>query len=206
MIRYLLLGLLRDGTPRHGYALAKEYRRGCCVRLSLGNVYRELQRLVAAGLTRTAASPPGSDPRRASYQITEAGCRAFDAWIAAPALWVASEPRDELSLRAYLIARTGSAQAPEVLDHWQEELLHRRRLFEREAAVAPAGADGNGVAVMRLLRARRLRHVAVDLEFVEALRSEYRAWESARPRGGPAQAAAAGRLPTRRRATLSASP
>ena len=76
--RYLVLGLLRHGEPRHGYALMKEYQEHTGLRLSTGNFYRELQRLSVEGLVRTASNPEGADPRRAPYRITEAGA-AFDA-------------------------------------------------------------------------------------------------------------------------------
>jgi DNA-binding PadR family transcriptional regulator len=186
MTRYLILGLLRDGRARHGYALAKEYQRGCGGRMSVGNAYSELQGLVAKGWVRSAVNPPGSDPRRMPYQITDAGCRAFDAWMSAPAPRVTTEHRDELSLRAFLIAQTGSHVAAGVLDDWQEQLLLRRRLFEREAARAPAGSEGGAFRVNRLLLARRLRHVTVDLDFVAEFRRAYRAWEVARARTDPA--------------------
>jgi DNA-binding PadR family transcriptional regulator len=183
--RYLILGLLRDGRARHGYALAKDCH-AYGVRMSVGNAYCELRRLVAKGWVRPAVNPPGSDPRRIPYQITDAGCRAFDAWMSAPAPRVTTEHRDELSLRAFLIAQTGSRVAGEVLDDWQEQLLLRRRLFEREAARAPAGCEGGAFRVSRLLLARRLRHVTVDLDFVAEFRRAYRTWEVARARTDPA--------------------
>src|SRR5207302_10584200 len=57
MFQYLVLGLLRDGKPRHGYALMKDYRDRSGVQLSTGSFYRELQKLAAKGLVRTSANP-----------------------------------------------------------------------------------------------------------------------------------------------------
>src|SRR5213596_1396376 len=73
MLRYVLLALLADGTPAHGYALMKAYRERSGVRLSIGNVYRELSRLAGEGLIVAATNPPGADPRRVPYRITDKG-------------------------------------------------------------------------------------------------------------------------------------
>ena len=81
MFRYLVLGLLRNGDACHGYAVIKDYRKRTGQEASSGNFYRELQRLVGEGLVRTATNPPGADPRRAPYQITEAGSAVFDTWL-----------------------------------------------------------------------------------------------------------------------------
>src|SRR5437773_2069439 len=78
--RFLILGLLRDGAPRHGYAVAKAYKLRSGGKISTGNFYRELQRLVADGLACTASNPPGADPRRTPYAITTVGRATFDAW------------------------------------------------------------------------------------------------------------------------------
>jgi hypothetical protein len=78
MFRYLVLGLLRDGEPRHGYAVMKEYRERSGLQVNTGSFYRELQRLVAEGLVQTVANPTDADPRRAPYQITETGSACFD--------------------------------------------------------------------------------------------------------------------------------
>jgi DNA-binding PadR family transcriptional regulator len=82
VLRFVVLGLLRDGTPRHGYAVAKEYRKRSGLRINTGNFYRELQRLAAEGLVRPAANPPDADGRRAPYQITPNGEATFDQWLA----------------------------------------------------------------------------------------------------------------------------
>ena len=67
MFRYLVLGLLRNGDARHGYAVIKDYRKRTGQEASSGNFYRELQRLVGEGLVRTATNPPGADPLHHEY-------------------------------------------------------------------------------------------------------------------------------------------
>jgi len=64
MLRYVLLALMSDGQPVHGYALMKAYEERSGIRLSIGNIYRELQGLVAAGLIAPAQNQPGADARR----------------------------------------------------------------------------------------------------------------------------------------------
>ena len=108
MMRHLLLGLLRHGPGRHGYALMKEYRDGTGRALSVGNFYRELQRLREVGLVRPGQNPPDADARRIPHEITEAGCAAFDAWLTGPAR------EDEHSLRAFLIVNSGTRHAGHV--------------------------------------------------------------------------------------------
>src|ERR1700741_4397852 len=73
MLRYLVLGLLRDGAPRHGYAIRQEYRRRAGLEPSTGPFYRELGRLLEEELIRETPNPPGSDPRRTPYVITKKG-------------------------------------------------------------------------------------------------------------------------------------
>ena len=203
MLRHLILGLLRDGAPRHGYALMKEYRERAGFQISVGNFYRELQRLLSAGWVRATENPTGADPRRAPYQITAAGATAFDDWVASSSVDMAGEQHDDLAMRAFLIVKSGGNRAVDVLDQWQEELAMRRRLMERarEAAATRGAGDGGSFAALQLLLARRLRQVSADLEFVEEVRSAYRVWlEEAAPRGVRTDSPGTpGRLPPRRR-------
>src|SRR5262245_47905197 len=130
MLRYLILGLLRNGDVLHGYGLMKVYRDGTGADMSVANVYRELQQLVALGWVRTAPNPPGADRRRAPYGITRSGAAAFDAWIGTPNDPTARRCPAELSLRAFLVARLGNVLPKEALDRWRAELSLRRTLLE----------------------------------------------------------------------------
>lgn len=122
MFRYLVLGLLRDGKSRHGYALMKEYRERSGVRLSSGSFYRELQRLVAARLIRTVSNPPGADPRRTPYEITDTGRATFDAWLIGPTGAGVGRYEDELSRRALFLGSAQPAVARRLIEDWKEEI------------------------------------------------------------------------------------
>ena len=80
MFRYLVLGLLRDGQPKHGYAIRREYISRSGVEINSGSFYRELQRLVDDRLLRVADGR-WVDDRRTPYAILDAGRSVFDRWI-----------------------------------------------------------------------------------------------------------------------------
>jgi DNA-binding PadR family transcriptional regulator len=144
MFRYLVLGLLRSGGALHGYALMKVYRERSGVQISTGNFYRELQRLAMEGLVRTAANPDGADPRRAPYEITDAGIMAFDSWLSRNQAAI-GQYDDELSARALFISEADAALVRQVLERWQEELWLRSKMFERlrETVLTQPAAAGS---------------------------------------------------------------
>ena len=200
MFRYLVLGLLRDGKPRHGYALMKEYRSRSGVELSTGNFYRELQKLAAQGLVRTAANPEGADPRRAPYEITASGIEAFESWLMAPPRPRTNDYEDELSYRALFLSGAGPEMARTVLDRWQESLWISGKMLERarEAAVATPGEHQGSAGALTLLLGRRLKHVAADLEFLEEFRAVYEESLNARVQIPPPDSPTARTTPPKR--------
>jgi DNA-binding PadR family transcriptional regulator len=137
VFRYLVLGLLRDGKPRHGYALMKEYADRSGLRLSTGSFYRELQRLSTEGLVRGSTNPEGADPRRVPYTITDVGVQAFDAWLAGPDRPPVGNYEDDLSCRAIFVSEATPAIVRAILERWQEALWINGKLIDRarEAAV-----------------------------------------------------------------------
>jgi DNA-binding PadR family transcriptional regulator len=164
MFRYQLLGILR-GCDGHGYALAKEYEHRTGRRISAGNVYRELQRLVAEGLVRQRPKARGEDPRRASYEVTENGLAAFDQWFAQ--IPRATTPGDsELASRALFFAEVEPANVRRVLDLWRSDLWQLTKDLERELTdpFAQRGVD----AYHSLIRCR-LRQIAAEIELLDDL-------------------------------------
>jgi DNA-binding PadR family transcriptional regulator len=196
-LRFMVLGLLRDGTPRHGYALMKAYRDATGLELTGGNVYRVLHALRADGFVSTVAHRPDEDPRRAPCRITEAGADAFDAWLADEDELGVDMGDDELSARLLFLHRADGALSWRLMEHWQEQLQLRERTLERareRAEACDAGRNG-AVLPLPLVLARRARHVAADLEFLQELRSAYLEWTNrqttarATPRASPTEAA-----------------
>src|SRR5262245_61331844 len=119
MFRYQILGILRR-YEGHGYALGKEYERLTGRRISAGNVYRELQRMVGEGLIRQLPKARDGDQRREPYQITETGRTAFDAWFSE--IPRASAPGDsELAARALFFADVQPSVAKQVIEVWRSD-------------------------------------------------------------------------------------
>ena len=181
MIRYLVLGLLRNGGPHHGYALMKEYRERSGIRISTGNFYRELQHLVGEGLVRTAVNPPGADARRAPYEITDAGVGAFDEWLARPSGPGIGQHDDDLSARALFIIDAEPPLARRLLEQWREEVWIKSKILERdrEASLIRGRSEARqSFAALPFLLSRRLRHLAADLEFLQEFRAAYEKWSA----------------------------
>lgn len=75
---FLMLLVLVQQGPRHGYALKEELSRRTDGRLNLGpgTLYRTIQSLLRDGLTQEVVKSPDSkldDERRRNYQITALG-------------------------------------------------------------------------------------------------------------------------------------
>src|SRR5436309_925231 len=115
---YLVLGLLRNGVARHGYALMKEYQRRSDTRIGSGRFYGKLQRLAAEGLVTTVANPPGADARRAPYRITAAGAALFDVWLR-DSTTPDARSDDTVCARALLLTAAEPNVASATLDRWR---------------------------------------------------------------------------------------
>jgi len=193
MLRDLILGLLRDGKPRHGFGLMTEYKLRSGIKVSTGNFYRELSKLLAEGLIQAGTNPPDADPRRIPYEITPAGEEAFDRWLAGPTSPPQGTHEDELSERLLFLDQADPQTVKRLLDRWWEELwIRNKRLARaREDVLAQISADGSTPRyhALAFLLARRIKHVAADVEFLEEVREEYAKWveERAGAAGGPAR-------------------
>jgi len=197
LYRYLVLGLLRNGAARHGYALMKEYRQRSASQIGSGRFYNKLQRLAAEGLVATAANPPGADPRRTPYRITSAGMACFDAWLRDSA---ASDTRreDDLCARALLLATADPTVVSTTLDRWRSEIWTRGASIEEALARALEArklSSPSAFDPLPLLLTRRLKHAAADVEFIDEFRRAYERWtrRSADERPSPAAVTRRGR-------------
>ncbi len=75
----IVLALLAEEGPMHGYDLAKEMRRraGNSLRLGQGVLYPILHRLERRGLIQGQWEPRVGSPSRKRYRITDAGLEAL---------------------------------------------------------------------------------------------------------------------------------
>lgn len=199
MFRYVVLGLLRSGARLHGYALMKRYRQRTGLPINTGSFYRELQRLVGERLIVNVARGDDADPRRAPYAITDEGIAAFDSWFTAPVqLGSTSSGEDQLAARILFLVDAPTDVALGVLTVWQDTLWNRAKAIDhtREAALGEHGVAA-GFDVLPYLLARRLRHVAADIELIDELRRAYDAWStSARAARKPADTSAIDAVPS----------
>jgi DNA-binding PadR family transcriptional regulator len=172
MLRHVLLALLADGTPRHGYALMKAYAARAGLRLSIGNVYRELQRLVAEGLVAVAPNPEGADPRRTPYAITARGRAVLAAWLDTPADSLMTTGPDPLAYRLAILGDLDPRSVAVFLEELDHELEAEARRIERERTTVLHRHRGTDrVARTRaLLLGRRVRHLAVEQEMLDEMR------------------------------------
>jgi len=173
MLRYVVLALLADGNPAHGYALMKAYRERSGVRLSIGNVYRELSRLAGEGLIAAATNPPGADPRRVPYRITDNGREALARWLAAPVRTLTFTTADPLSHRLAILGDLDAVRAGEFLNELHAELWEQGKTLERERAIASQREKHGAPALptRMFLLCRRAKHLATDIEMVDEMRA-----------------------------------
>ena len=169
MLYHAILGLLRDGRPRHGYDLIREYRLRSGRTVNPGNFYRDCSKLVAHGSITLDANPPDADPRRIPYRITPSGCRDFDAWLLEPKplqaafeSWVVFADMLPADDRARLLdqLRDGLWADSKALGTVRERLVARGRRLGDQPAYQPAA----------LLTLRRIKQMTAELEFLHELR------------------------------------
>jgi len=168
MLRYVILVLLADGEAKHGYALMKDYRARSGIRLNMGNVYRELQRLKEVGLIADAASGPNADPRRVSYAITARGRQTVAGWLAQPAHRIARPAPDALFYRLVVLDDMTSAESAAFLDDLHDTLLVQLKQIETERRMA---RTHGGRASRDILLERQALHLAADIQLVGEARA-----------------------------------
>ena len=183
MFRYVVLGLLRNGGSLHGYALMKRYRQRTGLSINTGSFYRELARLMAERLIMSAMRGADADPRRAPYVITDAGIAAFDEWFAAPIpAGSTSSGEDQLAARLLFLCEAPPEVARAVLGTWQDALWLRAKKLDHARDTVLADPEGrSGFDVLPHLLARRLRHIAADIELIDDLRRTYETWAATQP-------------------------
>jgi DNA-binding PadR family transcriptional regulator len=163
----------------------KAYRRRFGVKIGTGNFYRDLQRLVAEGLVRTAERVSSDDPRRAPYEITDSGRALFSRWFVSVSSVTATGHEDQLSARLAFIADVAPDDARRVLDYFQDDLWSHAKSLERmrESTLADAERDrDDAFPVLALMLDRRIRRVAAELAFLDDVRATHEEWLTRRSR------------------------
>jgi DNA-binding PadR family transcriptional regulator len=179
MLRYMTLGLLRDGQARHGYALMKAYRALSGIEIGPGSFYRDLPRLVAEGLVRPVENPPDADERRVPYVTTEAGATAFDAWFTShPPEGGTDDGEDGLAARMMFFGGAAPEATRKVIAQWEDELWMRAKRLDRvrASALTRKSSDGSAFPVLPLLLQRRLKRTAADVDFLKEVQVRYEHW------------------------------
>jgi DNA-binding PadR family transcriptional regulator len=163
MLSHLVLGLLRDGTARHGYGLILDLKSRTGRPLASGNLYRELARLAAQGLVAACDNVASDDPRRVPYCITDAGRETFDRWLTSP-----KTLEGELEEWLTFLDRVPPDALGRLLDRQLERLwaCGRQLADVRVEAASPDRSPHRSFAAWLSLRTRR---TAADVEFVQEL-------------------------------------
>jgi DNA-binding PadR family transcriptional regulator len=112
---WAVLALLVE-QPRHGWAVARELRRGSALggawRVARAQVYRSLDALVAEGVARPHHDEPGeAGPGRTVMAATPTGRRQVRRWLLQPVDHL-RDARTELLLKLMLCDRLGIDRAP----------------------------------------------------------------------------------------------
>jgi DNA-binding PadR family transcriptional regulator len=174
MFWHVVLGLMRDGTRRHGYELRAMYHRRSGMQLGTGNFYRELMRLTTEGFLRQATNPPDADTRRIPYEITERGRDAFDGWLLAE-----RREQDDLFEWILFLELVPRDIRDRILARRLEDCWIRNKILARAREDSPAGAATVAYDPRFASITRQMKQVAAEIEFLEELREQIQRWDSA---------------------------
>lgn len=123
-IEWTILGLLADG-PRTGYDVLKVFRESAAVpfRSSSGSVYPGLKRLVRVGLAAAGGDDAGAGRRTVSYEITPAGRRSLETWLAGPISRTLPEATTDTLLRLLFSHHGRPGLVRDVLTRYRDQVL-----------------------------------------------------------------------------------
>jgi DNA-binding PadR family transcriptional regulator len=165
-LKFGILGLLAE-EPLHGYEVKARFEAmlGHTWEVNIGQVYSTLQRLERDSLVEAVGER--GDRGKLAYQLTAAGRRALDHWLAEPE----AEPQqlhDELFVKLMLIRRLANGNLTGLIDRQRRVYLQRiRDLAELERrARAEARPD------LLLLIKGAVIHTEADLKWLDACLEE----------------------------------
>ncbi|WP_446666472.1 PadR family transcriptional regulator [Flexivirga sp. B27] len=160
-----VLGVVAEGRT-HGFAVATLFASGGELgrvwRIQRAVVYRELGRLTDAQLVRSVGVETGGPgPDRTLIEVTDAGRRRADEWLAEP-VGRARDARSALLLKLALLDRAG--RDPGSLIRAQREVF-TARVAELQQEVQAADPDGFD----RTLALWRVSGTQAVLDFLDTL-------------------------------------
>jgi DNA-binding PadR family transcriptional regulator len=159
---HVVLGLLAVG-PQHGYDLkrAHDARFAAARPLAFGQVYATLGRLERDGLVVRAGTDQDQGPERVVFDLSAAGRRALDDWLAQP-----EEPQryaaDELVRKTVTALALGTDAAA---------FLHAQRTAHLEVMrVLLAEQERVTDVAHRIALDHTIAHLDADLRWLESAR------------------------------------
>ncbi|WP_203959562.1 PadR family transcriptional regulator [Actinocatenispora thailandica] len=161
---HVLLGILADGTPRHGYDLKQAYDALLprARPLAFGQAYATLGRMVRDELVEEAGHDSAGGPERTSYTITDTGHVTLRTWLGTverPAPFVT----DALFTKVVVALRTGSDGATARAYLTAQRAAHAERMRELTRAKTEPGANMSDVVSADYL----LGHLDADLAWMQ---------------------------------------
>ncbi len=158
-----LLGFLR-ASPLHGYDLHKQVvtQLGPVWHLGMSQMYAILKEYEARGWIETLVTPQNGRPPRKMLQLTPAGRRAFDAWMAQSARGL-REFRVDFFARLYFAREAGRPALREFLNHQLDETRRVRLALQNAKTTSDYAA---------LVRDFRIAQLDTILEWLDHYRAQ----------------------------------
>lgn len=161
---HVLLGLLADGTPRHGYELKHEHdeRFPRARPVAFGQVYATLGRLTRDGLIVETDRSADAGPERTSFTVTQPGRDHLADWLGTiepPAPYVTDAVYSKVVVA--LLASADSEVARQYLT--EQRAAHTARMRE----LTRAKADPDAALPTMVATDYLLGHLDADLRWMQ---------------------------------------
>jgi DNA-binding PadR family transcriptional regulator len=151
-----LLGVLRGG-PIHGYELYKRVTEELAPIWHLGRsqMYAIVNDYAARGWIRTRVEVQGLRPSKKILELTPAGRKAFEAWMAQPARGL-REFRVDFFARLYFARSSGRAKMEHLIN---QQIAESRQELQRleKGILLPQNAEDEFRQAVRNFRIEQLR-------------------------------------------------
>ncbi|MDO4762059.1 MAG: PadR family transcriptional regulator [Corynebacterium sp.] len=171
-IKHALLALLSD-QPRTANGLKQEFHKttGDTQPLNMGQVSQTLSRLERDGLIAQVGVVTGPSGHQAcSYQITDSGRSAVQAWFSSPVEKALSD-RDELVTKIAFAVHNPQLDVIEILDTQRNAILSQLRVLNKQAREVAQSRNPQRLVIER--RIFDLEAEARWLDRVESLKGAH---------------------------------